>query len=114
MSDEKNPLEILDEEYEPDLIYLEDEAGVEHTFEVIDAADINEKRYLAVVPYITKSEEEEDAELLLMRVGVDEDGSEYLDLVEDEDELTEIGDVFLARLSEVYNIDLDELQKDLQ
>lgn len=112
MDDQNTPLELLDEEYEPDLIMLEDEAGEEHTFEVIDAADVDGVRYLAVVPHTPDSEE--DAEMLLMRVGQDEDGSEYLDLVDDEDELSEIGDVFLNRLSEIYNIDLDQLKKELE
>ena len=39
------------DDYTPDIITLEDEEGNEFSFEVIDAADYNDTRYLAVVPY---------------------------------------------------------------
>ena len=39
------------DDYSPDLITLTDEDGKEFSFEVIDAADYNDERYLAVVPY---------------------------------------------------------------
>lgn len=97
------------EENTPDLMTLEDEDGVEHTFEVIDAVDYNGERYLAVVPYAETEEEaqaalEEDAELIIMRVG-EENGEEYLDIVEDDEELYNVGDIFAQRLEEMYDID---------
>ena len=97
------------EEHTPDLMTLEDEDGVEHTFEVIDAVDYNGERYLAVVPYAETEEEaqaalEEDAELIIMRVG-EENGEEYLDIVEDDEELYNVGDIFAQRLEEMYDID---------
>ena len=50
MSDEiKNP--NTEEEYQPDLMTLEDEDGNEVTFEVIDALDHKGVHYLAVVEY---------------------------------------------------------------
>ena len=56
MSDEiKNP--NTEEEYQPDLMTLEDEDGNEVTFEVIDALDHKGVHYLAVVEY---AENEED------------------------------------------------------
>ena len=59
------------DDYSPDLITLTDEDGKEFSFEVIDAADYNDERYLAVVPYAEDSTEqlEEDANLIIMRVG---------------------------------------------
>lgn len=110
--DENQTNDMLD--YEPDILTLEDEEGEEHTFEVIDASDFGEHRYLALVPYSANPAEalEEDTELLIMRVG-EENGEEYLDLVEDEDELYEVGQHFLSRLSEVYNIDLEDLESEL-
>ena len=57
MSDEiKNP-NTEDEEYQPDLMTLEDEDGNEVTFEVIDALDHKGVHYLAVVEY-TENEDE--------------------------------------------------------
>ena len=46
-----------EEEYQPDLMTLEDEDGNEVTFEVIDALDHKGVHYLAVVEY---AENEED------------------------------------------------------
>ena len=101
--------EELLEDYEPDILTLTDEDGKECSFEVIDAADYNDTRYLAVVPYADDSTEllEEDANLIIMRVG-EEDGEEYLDIVDDDEELYEVGDMFANRLSEIYDIDADE------
>ncbi len=103
----------LEEEYEPDLLTLEDEDGQEHTFEVLDAADMDERRYLAVVAWDEDPQTrlEQDAEMLIMRVGYDENNEEYVDIVEDEEELHKAGQMFLTRLKEVYDIDMDELTK---
>ena len=111
MSNENKETDALDMDYEPDLITLEDENGREHTFEVLDAASLDENRYLAVVPYSENPEERlaEDAEMLIMRIG-EEDGNEYLDIVDDETELQNVGQMFLNRLSDVYNIDLEDLE----
>ncbi len=99
----------LPEDYSPDILTLTDEDGKEFSFEVIDAADFNDERYLAVVPYAEDSKEklEEDASLIIMRVG-EEDGEEYLDVVDDDEELYEVSELFAHRLEELYHIDLDE------
>lgn len=112
MDDNNQTPNMLD--YEPDLLTLEDEEGQEHTFEVIDASDFGDNRYLALVPYNPSPTGalEEDTEMLIMRVG-EEDGEEYLDIVEDEEELQSVGQHFLSRLSEVYNIDLEDLENEL-
>ena len=108
MSDELSP-EML-EEAKPDLLTLEDEDGKEVTFEVIDATEVNGTRYLAVIPYQEDPESlQEDAELILMRIGTDEEG-EYMDIVDDDEELLTVGQVFEERLSAMYDIDDSELE----
>ena len=108
MSDELSP-EML-EEATPDLLTLEDEDGKEVTFEVIDASEVNGTRYLAVIPYQEDPESlQEDAELILMRIGTDEEG-EYMDIVDDDEELLTVGKVFEERLSAMYDIDDSELE----
>ena len=108
MSDELSP-EML-EEATPDLLTLEDEDGKEVTFEVIDATEVNGTRYLAVIPYQEDPESlQEDAELIRMRIGTDEEG-EYLDIVDDDEELLTVGKVFEERLSAMYDIDDSELE----
>ena len=108
MSDELSP-EML-EEAKPDLLTLEDEDGKEVTFEVIDATEVNGTRYLAVIPYQEDPESlQEDAELILMRIGTDEEG-EDMDIVDDDEELLTVGKVFEERLSAMYDIDDSELE----
>lgn len=108
MSDELSP-EML-EEATPDLLTLEDEDGKEVTFEVIDATEVNGTRYLAVIPYQEDPESlQEDAELILMRIGTDDEG-EYMDIVDDDEELIAVGKVFEERLRAMYDIDDSELQ----
>ena len=92
MADELTP-EML-QEAQPDLLTLEDEDGKECTFEVIDATEVNGTRYLAVIPYQEDPESlDEEAELILMRIGTDEAG-EYMDIVDDDEELLTVGKVF--------------------
>lgn len=107
MSDELSP-EML-EEATPDLLTLEDEDGKEVTFEVIDATEVNGTRYLAVIPYQENPESlQEEAELILMRIGTDDQG-EYMDIVDDDEELITVGKVFEERLRAMYDIDDSEL-----
>ena len=104
MSDEiKNP-NTEDEEYQPDLMTLEDEDGNEVTFEVIDALDHKGVHYLAVVEYTENEEDAEDAQLVILSVGEDDEG-EYLDVVEDDETLLEVSKPFEQRLSDDYEID---------
>ena len=109
MSDELSP-EML-EEAAPDLLTLEDEDGKEVTFEVIDATEVNGTRYLAVIPYQEDPESlQEDAELILMRIGTDDEG-EYMDIVDDDEELITVGKVFEERLRAMYDIDDSDRSK---
>ena len=107
MSDELSP-EML-EEAAPDLLTLEDEDGQEVTFEVIDVTEVNGTRYMAAVPYTPEETDDEEAELIVMRIGTDEQG-EYMDIVDDDEELITVGKVFEERLRAMYDIDDSELE----
>lgn len=99
------PEEEMD--YTPDLINLLDEDNKEHEFEVIDAVDYNDEHYMALVPYQPDAQKalEEDAELLIMRVGVDENNEEYLTIVDDDEELYSVSKVFAKRLEDFFDIE---------
>ncbi len=105
MSDEideiKNP---NTEEDQPDLMTLEDEDGNEITFEVIDALDHKGVHYLAAVEYAETEGEAENAQLVILSVGEDDEG-EYLDVVDDDELLLELGKLFEERLSDEYDIE---------
>ena len=99
----KNP--NTEEEYQPDLMTLEDEDGNEVTFEVIDALDHKGVHYLAVVEYAEDEEDvNEDAQLVILSVGEDSEG-EYLDVVEDDETLMEVSKLFEQRLSDQFEIE---------
>ena len=94
MSDEIKNLNTEDEEYQPDLMTLEDEDGNEVTFEVIDALDHKGVHYMAVVEYAEDEEDvNEDAQLVILSVG------------EDDETLLEVSKLFEQRLSDDYEID---------
>lgn len=102
---EENKNLAPEEEYQPDLMTLADEDGNEITFEVIDALDHKGAHYLAVVEYVEdEAQIDEDAQLVILRVGEDDEG-EYLDVVEDDDTLIEVGKLFEQRLSEEFDIE---------
>ena len=99
---EENKNITPEEEYEPDLMTLEDEDGNEVTFEVIDALDHKGVHYLAVVEYVEdESQLDEDAQLVILSVGEDENG-EYLDV---DETLIEVSKLFEQRLSENFDIE---------
>ena len=103
MSDEiKNP--NTEEENQPDLMTLEDEDGNEITFEVIDALAYKGVHNLAAVEYAETEEEAENAQLVILSVGEDDEG-EYLDVVDDDELLLELGKLFEERLSDEYDIE---------
>ena len=94
----------MSEEYGNDFVTLIDEDGNEVTFEVIDALDYKGVHYLAVVEYTENEEDAEDAQLVILSVGEDDEG-EYLDVVEDDETLLEVSKLFEQRLSDDYEID---------
>ena len=84
---------------------LEDEDGNEVTFDVIDERDDEGVHDLAVVEYAEDEEDiDEDAQLVILSVGEDDEG-EYLDVVEDDETLLEVSKLFEQRLSDEYDIE---------
>lgn len=99
----------MDENYNPDIVSVVDEDGVEHIFEELDRIETDDARYVALLPVYDEAEEilEDDGELIILRV-TEEDGETYLEPIEDEDEFNEIGSIFEDRLSELFDIQEDE------
>ena len=78
--------------------------GVSKVKRGIDALDHKGVHYLAVVEYTEDEAEAEDAQLVILSVGEDDEG-EYLDVVEDDETLLEVSKLFEKRLSEEYDIE---------
>ena len=93
-------------EYNPDIITLSDDEGNEYSFEVLDAIETDEARYLALLPTYEDPKKmlEESGELVIVKVG-EEDGEEYFYEIEDDDEYETVADAFVDRLQDLFEID---------
>ena len=87
-----------DEAYNPDLITLSDDEGKEYTFEVLDAIETDEARYLALKML------DDSGELVIVKVG-EENGEEFFYEIEDDEEYETIADAFVDRLENFFEID---------
>lgn len=92
--------------YDPDIITLTDDNGKEYTFEVLDAIETDDARYLALLPTFDDPQKllEDSGELVIVKVG-EEDGEEYFYEIEDDDEYETVADAFIDRLEEFFEID---------
>ncbi len=92
--------------YDPDLITLTDDNGKEYSFEVLDAIETDEARYLALLPTFDDPQKmlEDSGELVIVKVG-EENGEEYFYEIEDDDEYETVADAFIDRLEEFFEID---------
>ncbi len=100
----------MNDEYTPDIITLQDDDGNEFEFEIIGQLEFNENEYVALVPFDEDDEESDENEIedetpfIIMRSAYDGE-EEYLDIVENEEELTEVISLFEKLLEENYEIE---------
>ncbi len=97
---------MANNEYNPDIITLADDDGKEYSFEVLDAIETDDGRYLALLPTFEDPQKmlEESGELVIVKVG-EEDGEEYYYEIEDDDEYETVADAFVDRLEDFFEID---------
>ena len=96
--------------YDPDIVTVVDDDGVEHEFEVLDRIENDDdKKYVAMIPVYTDEEAllEDSGELIILRV-IEDGGETVLEPIEDEDEFNEIGRIFEDRLSEMFDFSDEE------
>ncbi len=99
----------IEKDYDPDIVTLSDDDGKEYTFEVIDAIESDEGRYLAMLPVFDDPKEmlEDSGELVIVKVG-EENGEEYFYEIEDDDEYEFVADTFIERLQDFFEIAEEE------
>lgn len=97
-------------EFNPDLISVVDENGVEHVFEELDRIETDEGRFIALLPVYQDAEEilDDDGELIILSVVEDGDGETYLEPIEDDKLFDEIGKIFEERLADLFEFDQAE------
>lgn len=94
-----------DREMAADLYTLVDENGVQQQFEMLDTMDVGNDRYYALVPYYDDptKELEADTELVVLKSEFDANNEETLVSIDDDAEYERIGNMFLERLSKLYD-----------
>ena len=99
----------MSEEYNPDLVSVIDENGVEHVFEELDRIETDTAKYVALLPVYDAAEEilDDDGELIILKVS-EEDGETYLEPIEDDNEFNEIGKIFEERLADLFEFEDEE------
>ncbi len=102
MAENKN----INEDYNPDIITLCDDDGKEYTFEVLDAIETDEARYLALLPVYEDPQKilDDSGELVIVKVD-EEEGEEFFSEIEDDDEYETIADAFIDRLQNAFEIE---------
>ena len=102
MAENKN----ITEDYDPDIITLADDDGKEYTFEVLDAIETDDARYLALLPIYEDPQKllDDSGELVIVKVD-EEDGEEFFSEIEDDDEYETIADAFIDRLQNAFEIE---------
>ncbi len=95
----------MSEQYGNDIVTVVDDEGNQHEFEIIDAIETDEARYVALLPiYHDPSEMLDDSGELVILTVKEENGEDLLLPIEDDDEFEEIAEIFEERLSELYEI----------
>lgn len=96
----------MNEEYTPDLVELTDEEGNTYNFEVIDAYEDGDDKYVALTPCNEDGSpmENDDGSLIIMKA-IEEMDETYFEEIEDDDEYNTVADNFINRLEDFYEID---------
>ena len=89
----------MENEYGDDYVVITDDDGNEYELECLSEEDIlyNGSSYRAFLP--VSENEEETYEMVLFRV-VEENGEEFLETIDDEDEMEAVYHLFMDRLFE--------------
>ncbi len=89
-----------------DIITLTDDDGKNYEFEILDAIETDDGRYLAMIPYFANAKEKMDdsGELVVVKVFEDAEGEEYFEDIADDDEYETVADLFINRLQDMFEI----------
>lgn len=103
----------MSEEYGNDIVSVLDDEGNEHQFELLDAIETDEGRYVALLPVYSEAEQaiEDDGELVILEV-VNDEGDDLLVPIEDDKVFEDIAAIFEERLEEFYEINEMEAPAD--
>ena len=98
--DKKQEIEQA-EEYDPEIYTLTDEEGNELHFALLGTLEHEGAVDKALIPVNEDGEEESD-EYVILKCGVDEDGEDILETIEDDEEFDRIADIFDDEFSDIF------------
>ncbi len=94
----------MNDEYAANIVTLQDDDGNEFDFEIIGQLEHEEKEYVALIPYDEEdTDDDEETPFIIMRSAYDGE-EEFLDMVEDQDELNTVVALFEEQLSEDFEM----------
>ena len=95
----------MSEELGNDIVTLSDDDGNEYTFEILDAIEDDENRYLALLPVCEDPSKilDDSGELVIVKVE-EENGEEFFSEIEDDEEYEMVADAFIDRLQDAFEI----------
>ena len=94
------------EEYDPEIYTLTDEDGNELHFALLGTQEPEGAVYKAQIP-VNEDGEEESEYYVILKCGVDEDGEDILETIEDDEEFDRIADIFDDEFSDILYDDVD-------
>ena len=100
----------------PDLYTLEDEDGKEQVFELLDVMELDGEKYFALTPYYDDPEKmlESDGEVVILKSVFEGDEEMMVSFDENEEEYDRVGEIFIKRLEEMYDIGEEDEEEDPQ
>ena len=96
----------MSEEFGNDIVTVVDDEGTEHQFEIVDAIETDDGRYVALLPIYENPADmvDDDGELVILAVK-EENGEDIMVTIDDDDEFDEIAEIFEERLADLYEIE---------
>ena len=89
------------EEYEAEIITLEDDLGNEQDFEFLDTVEYEGEEYIVLLPV----DEEEENEVMILKVESLDDENESYAGIDDEDVLQAVFDIFKERYKDDFDFE---------
>ena len=111
MNNDKNMnLPAEEQDFKADIITLTDEDGKDHVFELVDTLEVEEGRFVALLPYHDNVEDmlEDDATLVILKEENEEGDDLFLAPVESDDEYEKVSEIFMERLADLFEFDVEE------
>ena len=92
------------EELDDNIVVLNDEEGNERQFEFLDLVELDDEEYVVLLPVTEEGEEEEGEVVILKLEDTDEDSEEesYVG-VEDEEILNKVFEIFKEKYKDEFN-----------